>query len=70
VLVVRPGFVHTRMTRGLNPAPLATTPQALAHVVVDGLDRGAHTMWAPRTLRWLMLVMRMLPRPLFRRLKQ
>ena len=61
VLVVRPGFVHTRMTRGLDPAPLATTPQAVAAIVVAGLDRGAHTVWAPRTLRWLMLAMRMLP---------
>ena len=70
VLVVRPGFVHTRMTRGLAPAPLATTPQALARVVVDGLDHGAHTVWAPPALRWLMIAVRMLPRPLFRRLKQ
>lgn len=70
VLVVRPGFVHTRMTRGLQPAPLSTTPQALARVVVEGLDNGAHTVWAPPALRWLMLVVRMLPRPLFRRLRQ
>ena len=70
VLVVRPGFVHTRMTRGLAPAPLSTTPQAVARVVVDGLDDGAHTVWAPPALRWLMLVVSMLPRPLFRRLKQ
>jgi decaprenylphospho-beta-D-erythro-pentofuranosid-2-ulose 2-reductase len=70
MLVVRPGFVHTRMTRGLDPAPLATTPQAVAIAVVAGLDRGAHTVWAPRTLRWLMLAMRMLPRPLFRRIAQ
>ncbi len=70
VLVVRPGFVHTRMTRGLDPAPLSTTPQAVATVVVDGLDRGAHTVWAPPSLRWLMLVLKMLPRPLFRRIRQ
>ncbi len=70
VLVVRPGFVHTRMTRGLQPAPLSTTPQALARVVVHGLDHGAHTVWAPPALRWLMIAVRMLPRPLFRRLRQ
>jgi decaprenylphospho-beta-D-erythro-pentofuranosid-2-ulose 2-reductase len=70
VLVVRPGFVHTRMTEGLEPAPLATTPQAVARAVVDGLDRGAHTVWAPRSLRWLMLVVRMLPRRILRRIKQ
>ncbi len=70
VLVVRPGFVHTRMTQGLQPAPLATTPQALARVVVDGLERRSHTVWAPPALRWLMIAVRMLPRPFFRRLKQ
>jgi decaprenylphospho-beta-D-erythro-pentofuranosid-2-ulose 2-reductase len=68
MLVVRPGFVHTRMTRGLDPAPLASTPRAVAAAVLAGLDREAHTVWAPRALRGLMLVMRMLPRPLFRRI--
>jgi len=70
VLVVRPGFVHTRMTRGLAPAPLSTTPQVVARGVLAGLDGGAQTIWVPHTLRWLMLVMRHLPRPIFRRLKQ
>jgi decaprenylphospho-beta-D-erythro-pentofuranosid-2-ulose 2-reductase len=70
VLVVRPGFVHTRMTRGLQPAPLATTAEGVATVVVRGLNREAHTVWAPRSLRWLMLIVRMLPRALFRRIKQ
>ncbi|HEX7610555.1 MAG TPA: SDR family NAD(P)-dependent oxidoreductase [Solirubrobacteraceae bacterium] len=70
VLVVRPGFVHTRMTAGLSPAPLATTPEAVAKVAVDGLDGGTQVVWAPGPLRWLMLVLRHLPRPLFRRMKQ
>jgi len=69
VLVVRPGFVRTRMTKGLPTAPLATTPQAVARVVRDALERGEHTVWAPRKLRWLMLVVRLLPRPIFRRLE-
>jgi decaprenylphospho-beta-D-erythro-pentofuranosid-2-ulose 2-reductase len=69
VLVVRPGFVRTRMTAGLAPAPLATTPEAVAGAVVHGLDRDARIVWAPAALRWLMLVLRLLPRPLFRRLE-
>jgi decaprenylphospho-beta-D-erythro-pentofuranosid-2-ulose 2-reductase len=68
--VVRPGFVHTRMTRGLEPAPLSTTPAVVADVVVRGLDRGAHTVWAPPSLRWLMLIVRMLPRPILRRMNR
>ncbi len=70
VLVVRPGFVHTRMTAGLQPAPLATTPQAVARVAADGLERGEQTVWAPRKLRWVMLAVRLLPRPIFRRLER
>lgn len=70
VLVVRPGFVRTRMTEGLKPAPLSSTPAEVARVAVEGLDRGAHTVWAPRALRPLMLALRTLPRPLFRRIGQ
>ena len=69
-LVVRPGFVRTRMTAGLDAAPLSTTPEAVAERVFDGLEGGASTVWAPRPLRLLMFVMRMLPRPIFRRIKQ
>ena len=70
VLVVRPGFVHTRMTRGLPPAPLSTTPEAVARVIVGGLDRRVPTVWAPPALRWLMILVRMVPRSLFRRIEQ
>jgi decaprenylphospho-beta-D-erythro-pentofuranosid-2-ulose 2-reductase len=68
VMVVRPGFVHTKMTDGLAPAPLATTPDAVAAAIIAGLARGAHTVWAPSALRWVMAVLRHLPRPVFRRL--
>ena len=62
VLVVRPGFVHTRMTAGLDPAPFATTPDVVAEAVAEGLRRGAHTVWAPSPVRWLAVVLRHLPR--------
>jgi decaprenylphospho-beta-D-erythro-pentofuranosid-2-ulose 2-reductase len=70
VLVVRPGFVRTRMTRGLDPAPLATDPQSVAEIVADGLEGRAQVVWAPRPLRWLMLVVRLLPAAVYRRMKQ
>ena len=68
VLVVRPGFVHTRMTAGLDAAPLATTPERVAEATLDGLARGAHTVWVPPAMRYVMSALRHLPRPLFRRL--
>jgi decaprenylphospho-beta-D-erythro-pentofuranosid-2-ulose 2-reductase len=67
VLVVRPGFVHSKMTAGLKVAPFATTPPAVAEAVVSGLRRGAHTVWAPPVLRWVFTVMRHLPRAVWRR---
>ena len=68
VLVVRPGFVRTKMTEGLDPAPLATDAEAVAEAVVAGLRRNAHTVWAPGPLRLVMAAVRHVPRPLFKRL--
>lgn len=68
VLVVRPGFVRTRMTRGLDPAPLAVDARDVARVTARALRRGEQTVWAPPRLRWVMLALRLLPRRVFRRL--
>jgi decaprenylphospho-beta-D-erythro-pentofuranosid-2-ulose 2-reductase len=68
ILVVRPGFVHTRMTSGLPTPPFACSPQTVAQATVRGLNRGAQTVWAPPALRWAGVAMRLMPRPLFRRL--
>ena len=68
VAVVRPGFVHTRMTEGLKPAPLSVSPQQVAAVVVDAVRTRRELAWAPGPLRYVMSVLRHLPRPVFRRL--
>jgi decaprenylphospho-beta-D-erythro-pentofuranosid-2-ulose 2-reductase len=68
VTVVRPGFVHTRMTEGMKPAPLSTTPEAVAAAAVDAVRNRREQVWAPAQLRGVMSVLRHLPRPVFRRL--
>lgn len=68
VLVVRPGFVRTRMTEGLPEAPLATTAEAVAEATVAGLRRGAETLWVPGALRFVMSGLRHVPRAVFRKL--
>ena len=68
VLVVRPGFVSTRMTEGLKPAPFATTPELVAAVTSRALKQGDHTVWVPHVLRYVFAVLRHLPRPIYRRL--
>jgi decaprenylphospho-beta-D-erythro-pentofuranosid-2-ulose 2-reductase len=68
VMVVRPGFVRTKMTAGRPPQPLATTPEAVAEGVVKALGSGAETVWVPSLLRPFMTAVRHLPRVAFRRL--
>jgi decaprenylphospho-beta-D-erythro-pentofuranosid-2-ulose 2-reductase len=68
VLVVRPGFVRGRMTAGLKPAPMATTPGAVADATVRALDSRAHTVWVPGRLRFVFALLRHLPRSIYRRL--
>jgi decaprenylphospho-beta-D-erythro-pentofuranosid-2-ulose 2-reductase len=68
VMIVRPGFVHTKMTEGMDAAPLSTTPEAVAGAIVQGLARGRETVWVPSTLRYVMSVLRHVPRPVFRKL--
>jgi decaprenylphospho-beta-D-erythro-pentofuranosid-2-ulose 2-reductase len=68
VLVVRPGFVATKMTAGLKPAPLATTVDAVAEATVRALNGRAHTVWVPGRLRYIFAALRHLPRPIYRRL--
>ncbi len=68
VMIVRPGFVHTKMTEGMDAAPLSTTPEAVATAIVHGLARGRETVWVPSTLRYVMSVLRHVPRPIFRKL--
>jgi decaprenylphospho-beta-D-erythro-pentofuranosid-2-ulose 2-reductase len=68
VVVVRPGFVRTKMTAGRDPVPFSTTAEAVAEAIDAALRHGTETIWVPSILRWIMAVLRHVPRPIFRRL--
>lgn len=68
VHVIRPGFVKTKMTAGLDPAPFATTADVVAAAVVRVVDADrSRIVWAPPLLGPMMAVLRNIPRPLWRR---
>jgi len=68
LMIVRPGWVATRMTEGRDPAPFATTADAVAADVVAGLERSSPVVWSPRPLRLVFAVMRLAPAALWRML--
>lgn len=68
VLVVRPGFVRSKMTEGLDPAPLSVTPDDVAAAVVAGLRQRKELIWVPAAMRAVMSGLRHVPRPVFRKL--
>lgn len=68
VLTVRPGFVHTKMTEGMKKVPFSTTPEAVAAAIVQGVAKGDELIWVPGIFRFIMIAMKLVPRPIFRKL--
>lgn len=68
VMVVRPGFVETRMTAGMKRVPFAVTSDKVAAAVERGLRNGSRVVWVPGILRWVFLVFRHLPTAIWRRM--
>ncbi|MFD6392640.1 SDR family NAD(P)-dependent oxidoreductase [Nocardia sp. NPDC060259] len=68
LLLVRSGFVIGRMTTGMDPAPLSSTPDQVADAVVRALDKGATRVAVPGKLAVAFFVMRLLPQFVWRRM--
>lgn len=68
LLIVRPGFVIGRMTEGMDPAPLSSTPAQVAEATAQAIVKGRRTVWVPWALRPLFFGMKMLPQAVWRRM--
>lgn len=64
---VKPGFVRTAMTEGLQAPPFAGEPEQVASRVLRAIDRGSPVVYAPPVWRWILFVIRQLPRAVMRR---
>ncbi|RAV33589.1 SDR family NAD(P)-dependent oxidoreductase [Corynebacterium heidelbergense] len=67
LLVVRPGFVIGRMTEGMSPAPMSSTPETVARATVAAISSDATDVWIPRKLGVLARILPLVPRWLWRR---
>jgi decaprenylphospho-beta-D-erythro-pentofuranosid-2-ulose 2-reductase len=74
VLVIRPGQVRTTTTlehwkaTGAKEAPFTVNKEDVAALAVASAAKGKDLVWAPGPVRYLMAVMRHIPRPIFRKL--
>lgn len=74
LITVRPGFVIGSMTKGLKPAPFSVTPRQVASAVVSHMVSDVQTghfrsstLWVPNKLKYLAVIMRVIPRFIWRR---
>ncbi len=66
-VTVKPGFVRTGMTEGLDAPPFAGEPEAVARTVLRAIDRGTPVVYAPPIWRWILALIRALPRAVMRK---
>lgn len=68
VLVVRPGFVRTKMTTGMQEAPLSCDADDVAEAVAEGIARKRSVVWVPGILRYMFGLLRYAPGFVWRKL--
>lgn len=68
VITVKPGFVKTGMTAGLKPPPFAGEPEGVARDILRAIVRGSPVVYTPFMWRFVMLVIRWLPRFVMRKI--
>lgn len=68
VLIVRPGFVRTKMTAGMKEAPFSTSADAVADATAKAVASGKEVIWVPGLLRLVFAAFRHLPRAVWRKL--
>lgn len=69
VLDVKPGFVDTAMTFGLPGMFLVASPELVGERIARAVEKGRDTLYVPWFWRYIMLIIRAIPEPLFKRLK-
>ncbi|HNL91524.1 MAG TPA: SDR family oxidoreductase, partial [Pseudomonadales bacterium] len=69
VLTVKPGFVDTPMTAGMDKSgPLWAQPEQIAVCIENGIQKKKNTIYAPWFWQYIMLIIRHIPETIFKRL--
>lgn len=68
VLVIRPGQVRTRLSAHVAEAPLTVNKEDVGRLAVAAVAKGKEIVWVPGPFRFVMMALRHVPRPIFRKL--
>jgi short-subunit dehydrogenase len=68
VVTLKPGFVDTPMTAQMAKTPVFAQPAAIGRGIVRAIDRRADVVYLPWWWRFIMLVVRIMPEALFKRM--
>lgn len=69
VLSVKPGFVSTRMITGMNPPPILTAEtQEVAKRIAKAVEKKKNVIYVRGIWRWIMLIIRNIPEPIFKKM--
>lgn len=69
VLTLKPGFVDTKMTFAKPGMFLVASPELIATAAMKALRKKSNIVYAPWFWFWILLIIRIIPESLFKRLK-
>jgi short-subunit dehydrogenase len=69
VITIKPGFVDTAMTYGQHGLFLVASPQSVGERIVRTLECSADVVYLPWFWRYIMLIIKLIPERVFKRLK-
>ncbi len=67
VMTVKPGFMDTPMTWGMN-SPLIASRESVVNAILEGMEKRKDVLYVPWFWRYIMLMIRSVPERLFKRL--
>lgn len=70
VVTVKPGYVATAMTEGMEiPAALTAQPDEVGRAVLNAVQKRKNVIYVRPVWRWIMAAIRAIPEPIFKKTK-
>jgi decaprenylphospho-beta-D-erythro-pentofuranosid-2-ulose 2-reductase len=68
VLTIKPGFVDTPMTKDFEKGALWVKPEVIARGIIKAVDKRRDVVYLPYFWRYIMLIIKLIPEAIFKRL--